>query len=352
MTLRIRVTLLRALAAMLVVAMAPDVRADVASVNAAFLEHLDQLGPAHALASGAARLAWRETYAKEAPTDFVADSLARIYPEFDAALAAFDRGDLQAATRLFGALRAHPDPFVAANAAYFQARAVLGQGLTEEADELFAGLADADQQALLGRYSPYADRLIVLQAASQARTLQFVEAQMTLARLERDYPEASELSRTAAAQLQLELEAHEQGTLGEVAMYMDYSTERLNVSDYSQRLQAHQQRIIDLLDQLIEEQEQQEQQQGGGGQAQGQPQPGGPGQPGQPLSPAEESETRPTGPAEMDLHAAPRANPGEMWGKMPPAERERVLQSIRERYPSRYREIVEQFYRSMAEQKE
>ena len=32
-------------------------------------------------------------------------------------------------------------------------------------------------------------------------------------------------------------------------------------------------------------------------------------------------------------------------------ERERILQSIKERFPSRYRQLVEQYYRSLAEQK-
>ncbi|MCA9242942.1 MAG: hypothetical protein KDA32_03220 [Phycisphaerales bacterium] len=326
---------------------------DLRAVNAAFLAHLDELGPQYAISAAACRQAWRDSYADNAPVDFVADSLSRLYPAVGEAMAAFDSGRLDEATRLFGALRSHKDRFVAANATYFQVRAVLGQSLTEEADELFATLSDDASRELMSSYSPYADRMIVLQAASEARTLQFDAAQETLALLEGADGAVSDLVGISADQLRIELQAREKGTLGEVATYMDYSGERLTIADASMRLQSRQQKILDLLDQLIEDQQQQEQQQGGSGAPQqGQPQGDQSRSPDAPTDPADESRIR-EGQGEIgDLHAAPRANPGEMWGKMPPAERDRVLQSIRERYPSRYRQIVEQFYRSMAEQKE
>ena len=40
-----------------------------------------------------------------------------------------------------------------------------------------------------------------------------------------------------------------------------------------------------------------------------------------------------------------------MWGKLPDAERDKILQSLRDRFPSRYRELVEQYYRALAEDK-
>ena len=40
-----------------------------------------------------------------------------------------------------------------------------------------------------------------------------------------------------------------------------------------------------------------------------------------------------------------------MWGQLPPAQRERILDSLRDRFPSRYRQLVEQYYRSLAEEK-
>src|SRR5262249_1432701 len=106
---------------------------------------------------------------------------------------------------------------------------------------------------------------------------------------------------------------------------------------------------IDLLDKLIKEAEDREKSQGSGGSCR---KPGGQKPAMTPKKPAEKSEAPDAGPdADTNLHGAPKAEPGEMWGKLPPTEREKILQSLREGFPSRYRQLVEQYYRSLAEQK-
>ena len=42
-----------------------------------------------------------------------------------------------------------------------------------------------------------------------------------------------------------------------------------------------------------------------------------------------------------------QARPGEAWGAMPPAERDRILQAIKKSFPSRYRNLVEQYFTQM-----
>ena len=44
----------------------------------------------------------------------------------------------------------------------------------------------------------------------------------------------------------------------------------------------------------------------------------------------------------------PQANPGDAWGAMPPAEREQILQALRDNFPRRYRKLVEQYYEELA----
>ena len=39
-----------------------------------------------------------------------------------------------------------------------------------------------------------------------------------------------------------------------------------------------------------------------------------------------------------------------MWGRMPPKERERILQSMQEQFPNRYRELLEQYYEHLAKE--
>ena len=51
---------------------------------------------------------------------------------------------------------------------------------------------------------------------------------------------------------------------------------------------------------------------------------------------------------EGPLRERRRANPAEAWGSMPPAERERILQALRDSFPSRYRKLVEQYYEELA----
>lgn len=42
-----------------------------------------------------------------------------------------------------------------------------------------------------------------------------------------------------------------------------------------------------------------------------------------------------------------QARPGEAWGAMPLVERDRILQAIKKSFPSRYRDLVEQYFRQM-----
>ncbi len=61
--------------------------------------------------------------------------------------------------------------------------------------------------------------------------------------------------------------------------------------------------------------------------------------------------TTPAGEATTgQLHDAPRAAPGDVWGQMKPQERARILQVLQENFPSRYRELVEQYYSHLAKE--
>ncbi len=38
------------------------------------------------------------------------------------------------------------------------------------------------------------------------------------------------------------------------------------------------------------------------------------------------------------------------WGNLPPREREEAEQYLREKFPTRYRELIEKYYRAIAEE--
>jgi hypothetical protein len=50
------------------------------------------------------------------------------------------------------------------------------------------------------------------------------------------------------------------------------------------------------------------------------------------------------------LHRIHRGDPDDAWGEARDRDREEVLNAIRARYPERYRELVEQYYRSLQEE--
>ncbi|MFQ5807227.1 MAG: hypothetical protein ACE5I3_12330 [Phycisphaerae bacterium] len=323
-----------------------DVQSDrIARLNRAFLRQVRALGSAHALAAATIAEGWENTYRGELAESFVPDALAVLYPTYREALQAFDEEKTRDVLRLLEPLRDHDDRFLAANAGYFYVRALVALGRYEETEAALASIEA--RRELYVAHTPYAPHLWLIKGFCEARNLRFEQATRSLQALRAQFSDAPEAVRVGAAQLLLEIERREHGTLGEVATVMDYVADRLGVTDRTQRVRKRQRQIIALLDKLIDQQEQQEQQHRGGSRQRGK---GQPSPPRDPQGARNESEA-PGGAGRVgDLHAAPQAEPGEVWGKLPPAERERILQSIGAKFPSRYRQLVEQYYRALAEE--
>lgn len=313
------------------------------------LDHIGTTGVDPAIVAKIRNL-WERDYRATPNSGFFVESLAILSPDFSAALRMYDSHDLVAATERFAALRADHDPFVAANAAYFHVRVLVERGLVEEAEEELDALTADDNR--IGPYTPFEAHLLYLRGFAQAANLRFSESQQTLARLQASFPAAAESVRVGATQLSLELARREVGTLDEASALMGYVANRLGVLDRDERVEKRQDETIELLDKLVKDAQQREDQQKkqkqsgrGGGK-------GGKGPPRQQPSDARDVSEAPAGAGEVgSLHGVEKADPGAAWGKLPPAERERVLQSLRSRFPSRYRELVEQYYRSLAEEK-
>ena len=317
------------------------------ALNERFLAQLDAGANGNALLAAQVREGYERIYREHDPESFLPDALALLQPQFGAALASYDLGDVVRAAERFEPLLEHPDEYVAASAHYFHARALIDLGYFEEAETRLLRVTETPEE--LAALTPYAPHLEFLLAVCQARNLRFDAAEKTLRALRARFERLPEATGIGATQLALEVERREVGTLGEIATVMEYASDRLSVIDAARRVQARQRQALDMLDKLIEQAEQQEQQQGGGGQRGGSGRPGG--SPSSPRAGLEQSLVPEFGAARPgQLHAAPDAAPGEMWGKLPDAERERILQKIQERFPSRYRQLVEQYYRSLAQQ--
>jgi hypothetical protein len=101
--------------------------------------------------------------------------------------------------------------------------------------------------------------------------------------------------------------------------------------------QQKQQDAIDKLDTLIKVLEQRRQQQGQGNQA-------GPSE-----KPAEDSTIRNGPGGQGAMHDANRK--GKNWGQLPAHKREQIIQSMTEGFPPHYQQLLERYYRRMAEER-
>lgn len=171
-------------------------------------------------------------------------------------------------------------------------------------------------------------------------------ASESLARLEEILAERPE-GRLGAARLWVvdalrrEL-ADEPDKLASVARRMNDSERRLALADPGEETRRRQQTILDQLDELIdkleEQRKQQQQQQAASGS-------GGGAESGNPAEDSLPSELK--GPGAVDRK---RLVAGDAWGALPPAERERLTQAITRDYPPHYRALVEDYFRTLAEE--
>ena len=291
--------------------------------------------------------AWARHRADEQPRDFLTAAIAMTCDPFKRGLDAIEKEDYSAAADALRPLLDNPDPWINLQASSAMARLLVEQDRFDEAEKLLTGLA-ARRAELIDKTFLETEVDFLLSYCRLAN-LQYDKAQTALEQFDRLHPDAPDKYRLPAKQMLAELKARRPGSLGEVSDLMVYAGRRLNRGVADKPVRESQQRAVDLLSQLIKEAEDREKQQnnssssgkgGGSGRKLG----------ATPNSPAQQS-MLPTGPgAKGELESRPAARPGEMWGQMRPEDRQRVLQSLREGFPSRYRQLVEQYYRQLAKE--
>jgi len=123
--------------------------------------------------------------------------------------------------------------------------------------------------------------------------------------------------------------------LGEVIVDMQVAGGRLSKLLTDKPTQRKQEDAVTKLDSLIMLLEQRRRQQGGGGG-------------GNPSRPLDDSRIV-GGPGGSGPLHAPRRN-GAMWGELPAHKRQEILQSMTEGFPPHYRQILERYYRRLADE--
>jgi hypothetical protein len=233
------------------------------------------------------------------------------------------------------------DPFVRHNL-----RLLFGRWLAQQRyyDEALAQLGGLEVKDVVDPVS-----LLFYQSVCHHWFLDKKEGLRTIAKL---FERRAELPRRYAAMamlMQADLSALKDESLDHISRRMNDITRRLDFGRAGKKVQGVENGVIASLDKLIEELEKQAQAQSGNGGGGDQDQNGGRG-PAQGIrssNPASES-TPATGkgPGNIDKR---RIGSASGWGNLPAKQREEALQQIGKDFPSHYREIVESYFRKIAE---
>jgi hypothetical protein len=234
------------------------------------------------------------------------------------------------------------DPFVRSNL-----RLLFGRWLAQERyyDEALAQIGGLKTKDVVDPLS-----LLFYQSVCHHWFLDKKEGLLTIGKL---FERREELPRRYAAMatlMQADLSALKDESLDHISRRMNDITRRLDFGRTGKKVQGVENGVIASLDKLIEELEKQAQKQSGkgdGGGDQGQDGKRGPAQGIQSRNPASESTpAKGKGPGNIDKR---RIGSASGWGNLPAKEREEALQQIGKDFPSHYREIVESYFRKIAE---
>lgn len=217
---------------------------------------------------------------------------------------------------------------LAANLNLYVGRELVRSGLSEEGLEYLdlAGAEDVVDPAALTFFKAAAYH-------------QLGNAEQALVHLDHLMQEPSLPARYAdtARLMRFELASLKPKSLQAIAHDMRRLSQRLDNGRTGEKVQMLEKDVVDRLDQLIEELEKQQQQQNSSASNTNQP-----------TAPMEDSRLPVGGGGEGEVGDRVLKLSSD-WGKLPAKERERALQQLDRRYPSHYREAVEEYFRRLAE---
>jgi len=275
----------------------------------------------------------------------ITESLRLLYPEFKAALAALGEDNLGAAIVTLTKLREAKDDYLAADATYYLGRAYLLDERFEEALPLLSDLQGkwADKTASGGE-------VLFLRGIAEAALLRQKEAIASLEQFLAGHPESPERMRVGAFRQLEQLKQYQEGTLSDVHLRMDFSRRKLSLEDTGSETRQQQDKIIDILAKLIKESEERECNcRGGGSSGQGKKQ----GQAGESQSQnaGEGSQSGQSGGGSKGIDSDTvkrlhRGGPQSPWSRLRDKDRDPVYSAIKEKFPARYQQLIEQYYKS------
>jgi tetratricopeptide (TPR) repeat protein len=186
-------------------------------------------------------------------TTTITDALAATNSDFQAALMSLAEENLAKGVAALETLAKSDNKFLAADAAFFLARAHMMDERAEAAAPLLAKLAGEQAD-----YSLYSGEAQYLLGAAQAAQLERDKAIASFDKFLKENPDAPERMRVNAIRLTEELKALKDGSLVDVYDRMGFSRRKLQIEDSGNRTRKEQDNIIAMLDVLIKEAEDKE----------------------------------------------------------------------------------------------
>ena len=270
----------------------------------------------------------------------ITEGLALLYPEFTQALELVGNDETDKAITAFQKLTSHKDKFLAAEAKYFIARAHV---YDEDYEAALPVLKEFEEQH--AEHSVQQGNALYLKGIALANTLKNKEAVAALTQFIEKFPNASERMRVGAwRQLQL-VSSVKKDSLGDIFQRMEYSRRRLTLEKTDQQTKIEQQNIVKMLNAMIKKAEDQEkkgncncnkpgdQQQPSEGQSKSE---------GQGKSNNGQGSKNPDGFAKRTFGNGDASD----WSKLRDRERDPAFNALKEKFPARYKELVEKYYKS------
>ncbi len=273
--------------------------------------------------------------------DFINNSLAVLSEPFKIGLDLISAEQPAKAADIFDALSMDEDPYLAVASATQAATALIELEETDHALTILDRVHKAHD--LIERYTLEPDHFLFMLGYCQVHDLQYDAALATFSDFLRRYPTAPDRLRVTATQIVTELSRRSPGGLGDVRDMLNYARRRISHGETGEPVTQHQKEAVELLTAMIEDAENREKSKGKGGNPKGGGSPQGGNKPGGATRSA-----LPGGGSQIGELRKVRASPGEAWGKMPPREREEILQTLQRRFPSQYRDLLEQYYKQLA----
>ena len=273
--------------------------------------------------------------------DAITQGLAAVYPEYASAVESTQGDDLEGSITSLEPHTKSDDKFLAADASFFVARALLNLERFEDAlpilETLTGDLAD---------YSVHSGSSQYFMGVAQANLLRNKEAIASFQTFLEQNTDAPERMQVSAWRQIQQLNSIREGELVDIHQRMDFSRRRLELEKTGNITQEQHRKIVNMLAKMIKEQEKKEcsncksKCKGNNtkdGQAKKPGKPGGNKKQGK--SSKGGTSNNPNGTVRREYGTGP-ASP---WSKLRDRARDPAYSAIKEQMPARYREIVERY---------